>query len=108
MRILLTNDDGIHAEGLASLEGVPFEVLVPGHGEPMGRAGFQRYRAAFRGLLACAAGPGSDAACTDAWLADVGDLVPAAQRAHARQLLQGYYLPQRLRGRPERPAYCPP
>ena len=106
--LLDTACPGAWAEGLASLEGVPFEVLVPGHGEPMGRAGFERYRTAFRGLLACAAGRGSDVACTDAWLADVGDLVPAAQHAHARQVLQGYYLPQHLRGRPVRPAYCPP
>jgi glyoxylase-like metal-dependent hydrolase (beta-lactamase superfamily II) len=105
--LLDTACPGAWVEGLASLEGVPFDVLVPGHGEPMGRADFQRYRAAFGRLLACAAGPDSDAACTDAWLADVGDLVPVAQHAHARQLLQDYYLPQRLRGRPERPPYCP-
>ena len=94
------------ARGLASLEGVPFDVLVPGHGEPMNRAGFRRYRSAFEHLLACAAGPGSDAACTDAWLADVGELVPLAQHDHARDLLQGYYLPQRLRAGSECPAYC--
>ena len=94
-------------EGLASLEAVPFDVVVPGHGEPMDRAGFDRYRVALGRLLACAASPATDAACTDAWLADLGELVPAAQRAHARQLLQGYYLPQRLREGAERPAYCP-
>ncbi len=94
-------------EGLASLEAVPFDVVVPGHGEPMDRAGFERYRAALGRLLACAASPATDAACTDAWLADLGELVPAAQHAHARQLLQGYYLPQRLREGAERPAYCP-
>lgn len=95
-------------EGLASLGAVPFDVMVPGHGEPMDRVGFERYRVAFGRLLTCAASPATDAACTDAWLADLGDLVPPAQHTHARQLLQGYYLPQRLREGAERPAYCQP
>ena len=96
------------ADGLASLEVVPFDILVPGHGEPMDRLGFERYRVAFERLLACAAGSATDVACTDAWLADLGDLLPTARHAQARQLLQGYYLPQRLRGNVQRPEYCPP
>jgi len=84
---------------LAELEAVPFETLVPGHGAPMGRAAFGRYRAAFVELLDCAAGSAQATACIDGWLDGVGTLVPAAEQPQARMLLE-YYLGQVLRGDP--------
>jgi glyoxylase-like metal-dependent hydrolase (beta-lactamase superfamily II) len=82
---------------LAALEDVPFETLVPGHGTPMGRAAFGRYRAAFVQLLDCAASDVEPKACADGWLAGVGELVPASEQPLARMLLD-YYLDQVLRG----------
>jgi glyoxylase-like metal-dependent hydrolase (beta-lactamase superfamily II) len=84
---------------LAALEEVPFETLVPGHGAPMGRAAFGRYRVAFAQLLECAAGDAAPAACTDGWLAGVGELVHASGQPLARMLLD-YYLDEVLRGKP--------
>lgn len=84
---------------LAELEAVPFETLVPGHGAPMGRAEFRRYRAAFGQLLDCAAGTADAKACIDGWLDGVGTLVPATEQPLARMLLE-YYLGQVLRGEP--------
>ena len=84
---------------LAELDAVPFETLVPGHGAPMGRAAFGRYRAAFVELLDCAAGSAQATACIDGWLDGVGTLVPAAEQPQARMLLE-YYLGQVLRGDP--------
>lgn len=81
---------------LRALGTVDFERLVPGHGATMDRTGFDRYRNAFDGLMACAASDASVDACSDRWLADVGDLVGADRHAQARSLL-GYYLPQVLR-----------
>lgn len=94
------------ARALRDLDAQPFELLVPGHGEPMTRAQFQRYRRAYEGLLACAAGPAGDGECAAQWIDDLGDLLPPAHHAHARALLD-YYLPQRLRGASPSPAYCP-
>lgn len=91
---------------LEALEHVDFALLVPGHGAPMDRAGFARYRAAFDGLLACAGGESSTETCSDRWLRDTGDLVPAAQEAQARRLLD-YYLEQVLRDPARRGRDCP-
>ncbi|MGA8278200.1 MAG: hypothetical protein WB784_08405 [Rhodanobacteraceae bacterium] len=73
----------------------------------MNHAAFHRYRHAFDALLRCAAAPASVASCSDAWLHDAGNLVPAAHAGLARDLL-GYYLSQILRAPAERrDKYCP-
>ena len=86
---------------LARLAAVNFELLVPGHGRVMTRAEFERYRAGFDRLLACAASRESGEACADGWMRDLGALVPEGDRGLARGLLQ-YYLPSSLRAAPEK------
>ena len=94
-------------EALALLEAQPFETLVPGHGVPLSRAEFQRWRGAFDNLLRCAAGSQETAACSAAWIADLGPLLPAAEHARARGML-GYYLQQHLRADgAKRHRFCP-
>jgi glyoxylase-like metal-dependent hydrolase (beta-lactamase superfamily II) len=80
------------ADALGRLAAVDFQSLVPGHGAPLDRAGFARYRTAFGRLLECAAGKAADAACIEGWLRDAGTLVPASEQAFARSLLE-YYVP---------------
>lgn len=80
-----------------------FALLVPGHGPAMDRATFTRYHAAFGGLLDCAAGDAAAATCIDGWLDGVGELIPEADRAFARDMVQ-YYLDQHLRGDPAKTA----
>ncbi len=82
---------------------IDFARLVPGHGAPMARADFERYRTAFGRLLDCAASSRGNQSCADGWLADVGALVPAAEHAFTRQLLD-YYLDSALRADPARRA----
>lgn len=94
------------ARALSALAELPFERLVPGHGEPMTRDGFERYRRAHAHLLACAAEGRADADCADGWVADAGGSMPAEEAARARQLLVDYYLPAKLRPGTPRPAYC--
>lgn len=92
---------------LARLEELPFERLVPGHGPVLDRAGFSRYRAAFDGLLACAAGTQTKQQCADAWMAEVAEWVPEADRERARGMLD-YYFDQHLRAPPQqRLKFCP-
>lgn len=81
----------------------PFDLLVPGHGAPMHRDGFDRYRKSFGALLACGASDAPASQCVDGWLSGVGDLVPAADRDYAKSLL-AYYVSQSLRGDAERTA----
>jgi hypothetical protein len=56
------------------------------------------YRAGFDRLLACAAAPArTKAECADAWLSDMGDLIPKEDHAFTRSLLD-YYFDAHLRG----------
>jgi len=84
----------------------PFVRLVPGHGPVLDRAGFERYRQAFGGLLACAASGAPVAACAAAWTGDMGPLLEGSDPAFVRSLLD-YYVGQVLRAGAERDArFC--
>ena len=56
----------------------PFQLAVPGHGEPMTRAQFDNYRQAFAAFRTCVAANGAAAACADAWTKSVGALLATA------------------------------
>ena len=88
---------------LAQLSGIPFLLLVPGHGRPMSREEFERYRAGFDHLVACAETDQPGRACIDGWLRDLGPLVPESDQTFARDLL-AYYVQDVLRAPPERVA----
>ncbi len=88
-------------KALAALAATDFTVLVPGHGALLDREQLGLYRSAFDGLLACAASNASSEHCIEGWITAAGDLIPEADRAFARRLLD-YYLDQVLRGDPAR------
>jgi len=73
------------------LSTLDFRLLIPGHGAPMSRRGFETYRRAFENLLARA---GTDSIPRDAlvegWMRDAAPLIPAGEREGARMLLGGY------------------
>jgi glyoxylase-like metal-dependent hydrolase (beta-lactamase superfamily II) len=78
------------SEALERLQAQPFDLLVPGHGAPLSRLQFDRYRAAFDNLLSCAAGDAGKPACIDAWLRDAQALFPASEIPLARSSLDYY------------------
>jgi glyoxylase-like metal-dependent hydrolase (beta-lactamase superfamily II) len=82
----------------ADLADTGFVTLVPGHGAPMDRAGFDTYRRAFHNLLACAAAPTRDATCIAGWKHDAAPLLRPGDDAAVDGLL-GYYFSTGLRGR---------
>jgi glyoxylase-like metal-dependent hydrolase (beta-lactamase superfamily II) len=53
----------------------PFTIAVPGHGAPMDRAGFDRYRRAFAAFRTCAGSDRAAAVCADDWSRDLGPLL---------------------------------
>lgn len=55
----------------------PFQLAVPGHGEPMTRAQFGTYRQAFAAFRACVASDATPAACADGWTTGVASLLAA-------------------------------
>jgi len=72
----------------------------------MTRAQLEAYRAGFDHLLACAASDRGDDACVAGWLADLGALLPGAERPFAEKLLRSY-LANALRAPAERrDRYC--
>lgn len=86
---------------LARLAASDFVTLVPGHGPPMDRAAFAAYRAAFDGLLACAASDAPQASCVEGWIRDAGAWLPQAEHGRTRGMAD-YYVAQVLRGPAER------
>jgi len=84
------------SSSLAHLADVDFKLLVPGHGAPMTREQFARYRTAFDNLLACGASERTNAQCADGWIADTGDLVAKSDHDFVRQALD-YYVTNFLR-----------
>jgi glyoxylase-like metal-dependent hydrolase (beta-lactamase superfamily II) len=77
-------------ESLDRLAAVNFTRLVPGHGQPMSRAGFDTYRKAFGNLLACGSSDRPKADCISGWLQDVATLLPEKEEAFTRSLMDYY------------------
>jgi glyoxylase-like metal-dependent hydrolase (beta-lactamase superfamily II) len=75
---------------LAKLAAVDFATLVPGHGPPLDRSRFDRYRAAFDRLLACAGSQRAADECITGWSADLGDLVPAGEQGFTGEMMSYY------------------
>jgi glyoxylase-like metal-dependent hydrolase (beta-lactamase superfamily II) len=59
---------------------VPFELAIPGHGEPMSRAQFDTYRGAFSAFMDCVAGSAEPAQCAAGWQAGVASLLGDDER----------------------------
>jgi len=70
-------------EALDVVAATPFVTLVPGHGEPMSRAQFDTYRAAFGTYLTCVAGDRSAVTCAAEWAAGIAALQPDDAHLHA-------------------------
>ncbi len=93
---------------LDAIAATPFETLIPGHGEPMDRAAFLAWRAAFNALLDCGASDRPKEECVAGWRRDAGRFIPAGGEAMIDGMA-AYYVDSRLRSAPEeRRRYCRP
>jgi glyoxylase-like metal-dependent hydrolase (beta-lactamase superfamily II) len=92
---------------LGHIASAPFKTLIPGHGEPMDRAGFDRWRTAFDNLLDCAAGSADKQVCANGWVRDAAAFIPETDKSRAAAYAN-YYIESRLRAAPEEKArFCP-
>lgn len=66
----------------------PFTLAIPGHGEPMTRAGFDAYRATFNAFMDCVEGSSEAAQCAAAWSDGIAPLVGSDDGA--RRQARGY------------------
>ncbi len=94
-------------KALGEIAATEFVTLVPGHGEPMTRLQFLRWRKAFNTLLDCAASKQPKEACVAGWKRDAAAFIPAGDGRVGDMV--GYYLDTRLRAAPEqRDRFCRP
>jgi glyoxylase-like metal-dependent hydrolase (beta-lactamase superfamily II) len=92
---------------LTALAAKPFATLVPGHGAPMTKPQFLRWRTAFGNLLDCAATDKAKEECVAGWKRDAAAFIPAGDERFDGMI--GYYLDSRLRAPDaEREKYCRP
>jgi glyoxylase-like metal-dependent hydrolase (beta-lactamase superfamily II) len=75
---------------LGHLEKADFKILIPGHGAPMHRQEFDRYRRAYGNLLQCAGSANSKEICAAAWVHDAGKLIEDQDRSYAMKLMASY------------------
>ncbi len=93
---------------LDEIAATPFATLVPGHGDPMNRAQFMAWRAAFNNLLDCGASQRPRDDCVAGWRHDAAQFIPPERGATIDEMT-AYYIDARLRSAPEeRRRYCPP
>jgi glyoxylase-like metal-dependent hydrolase (beta-lactamase superfamily II) len=83
---------------LAELWGTPFEVLIPGHGQPMTRTEFGQYRAAFDAFSACSNSNRDKMDCAANWAKDAALLLRAnGMNSERAKRMAAYYVGDVLR-----------
>jgi glyoxylase-like metal-dependent hydrolase (beta-lactamase superfamily II) len=93
-------------KALAGIAAVPFVTLIPGHGAPMSRQDFTRWRKAFGNLLDCGASAWPREHCIQGWMDDAAPFVSSVERKRVRAMI-GYYIDTRLRAAPaEKARFC--
>lgn len=83
-----------------------WDTLIPGHGEPMDRAGFDRWHNAFDAYLTCAKSTASAEDCAAGWERDAAGFYTKTEAASVHDMAV-YYVSDVLRAPPEqRMDYC--
>ncbi len=102
-------DTGCEEGWSAALDAIgaaDWDTLIPGHGAPMSRAEFARWRSAFDGFVKCARSGAPSSSCAERWAEDARGFYSAEEGESVRQLI-GYYVDQVLRAPAgQRMAYC--
>ncbi len=81
-------------------------TLVPGHGEPMTRADFTRWRSAFDSWLDCAAGKAEASGCAEGWMANAAGFYAEDESENVRYLAEAYVAEVLRASADQRMAYC--
>ena len=91
---------------LQQVADTPFELAIPGHGDPMTRAQFQLYQAAFDAFLVCAGSARPQGECASDWADSIRTLLAddPAEQQRARGMA-AYYVDM-LRANDGRSIFC--
>jgi glyoxylase-like metal-dependent hydrolase (beta-lactamase superfamily II) len=95
------------ARALDEIARTPFRTLIPGHGEPMRRADFMQWRAAYDALLSCIRSNAPEAQCIAGWDRDAARFIDPAHEQYVDEALS-YYIKERLRAPDQQRRYCHP
>ncbi|HEV2594427.1 MAG TPA: MBL fold metallo-hydrolase [Sphingomicrobium sp.] len=96
------------SNALKAIAAVPFATLIPGHGEPMGRADFLVWRTAFDAFISCGLSTEPKQTCINGWERNAAKFIDGAHRTYVRSAA-AYYIETRLRSSPEeQQRYCRP
>jgi len=68
-------------EALDAVRAVPFTLAIPGHGEPMDRARFDTWRAAFNGFMDCVESPADAGQCAGTWTNGIAAFISTDEAA---------------------------
>ncbi|HEY6814449.1 MAG TPA: hypothetical protein VI168_02805 [Croceibacterium sp.] len=93
-------------KALDEVKATPFVTLIPGHGAPMTRDDFARWRGAFETWLGCAASDRTAAQCADGWMHDAAGFYTLDEADDARMLAEAYVARVLRVPAGERMAYC--
>lgn len=98
-------EDGWRA-ALAAIDAAQWTTLIPGHGAPMTRSDFARWRGAFSAWLDCAGSEAPAAVCADGWMRDAGGFYTEAEREGVRYLAEAYVAELLRLPVAQRESYC--
>jgi len=94
------------ANALDEIAKAKWDTLIPGHGAPMTRADFTRWRHAFDDYVECAQGAAGAEECAAGWERDAAGFYSKAEAASVHDMAV-YYVTDVLRAPPgERMDYC--
>jgi glyoxylase-like metal-dependent hydrolase (beta-lactamase superfamily II) len=91
---------------LEAIDAAEWMTLIPGHGAPMTRAEFGRWRAAFTSWLDCAGSARPAAQCAAGWMRDAAGFYRDDEAASVRMLAEAYVAQVLRAPASERMAYC--
>jgi glyoxylase-like metal-dependent hydrolase (beta-lactamase superfamily II) len=93
---------------LDEVAATPFITLIPGHGAPMNRNQFLRWKGAFDSFVDCGRSMRPKDECVADWKRDAAPFIDAEHQTYAAEAA-AYYIDTRLRSSPEeQQKYCRP
>ena len=95
-------------KALEDVAATPFVTLIPGHGAPMDRTAFFRWKGAFDNFVDCGRSAKPKQECVAGWKRDAQPFIDAAHADYVEEAA-AYYIDTRLRSSPEeQQKYCRP
>lgn len=77
--------------GLAAIWRADWDTLIPGHGAPMNRTDFERWRTAYHAFVDCSHSGSPAQTCANGWLEDARGFYAAEEAEQVRQLAIYYF-----------------